>query len=241
MAAGTFIIVSALVGGCGGRSEKMTGGHGADQQESVCRKFAAWYTTENDEVTCDFEREALSLRCESTEFGVTTTTYATIDDAVGDNRPLGKITYSRRTLVVPEVIITETMGYDAAGRPTSSRPTIEETPPVENASHGSYGFEYTAWDAEKRPTQAYVTIVYEGPGRPPGGCAGQDETREYDDANRRYVVTRPDGGGPLCQGFVTTWTFDADGILIEEAFEREGLAVARNTQTTLETGEICRD
>lgn len=240
-AAGTLVIVSTLVAGCDGRSEKTTSsGHEGDQPEALCRKFPARYTMASVEATCDFERETLSLRCLSADFGVVTTTWATIDDAVNEDRPLGRITFSRRIHVSPEVTVTETMSYDDAGRPTSSNPTVEETPPLENIIIGSYGFEYTAWDAEKRPTRASVSAVYDGPGTPPGSCARQDETREYDDANRRYVVTRVAAGGPLCQGFVATSTFDADGILMELAIERDGL-VERVTQTTLEVGEICSD
>jgi hypothetical protein len=140
------------------------------------------------------------------------------------------------------VNFTHTFSYDSAGRPISSQPTIVETPPAENTGHGDDAFEYTDWDAEKRPTRALINLVYEGPPLlPPGGCFNQEETFEYDDANRKYVETRAPGGGANCLEIVRTWSFDADGILLEEARTFEGSDVIVIPYTTLETGEICRD
>jgi hypothetical protein len=239
--AATGLVFVALASGCGGRSEKTSGEPIVDEREPQCRKYAAWYTTDIDEVTCDFDRDTLSLRCDSVQFGISTTTWATIEDALAENHPIGKIAYSYRSFMMPDVTFTDTISYDDAGRPTSSHPTIVVAPSVENQGFGSDSFEYTAWDAEKRPTRATVTLVVEGPALPPTGCGGQEETYEYDDANRKYVVARTVGGGPLCRGIVRTWIFDADGIVIEEArqFVEPGVIIV--PYTTLEIGEICRD
>ena len=90
-----------------------------------------------------------------------------------------------------------------------------------------------------------MSLVFEGPGQPPGGCGGQEETYEYDDASQRFVTTRAPGNSPLCGELVTTRTFDADGLLLEEAWEYPGQpydgSQTLNKYTTLETGDICRD
>jgi hypothetical protein len=242
---GILGLIGALVlAACGGKSEKTTGDEDtADTREPLCRKFAARYTADGGETTCTFDRDTLSLRCSPTRYGVVTTTWDTLDDAVDDNRPVGRITASGRSYVSTEVTFTDAIAYDTAGRPLFSEAGVIETPPVENTGYGHEGLEYGAWDAGKRPTRARVSLVFEGPGVPLGGCGGRDEIYEYDDANQRFVTTRAPGNSPLCRELVTTRTFDADGILLEEAWESQpnNGDQTLNKYTTLETGEICRD
>src|SRR5688500_6927051 len=125
-------LIGALVlAACGGKSEKTTGGEDtADTREPLCRKFAARYTAGGGETTCTFDRDALSLRCSPTRYGVVTTTWDTLDDAVDDNRPVGRITASGRSTVTTEVTFTDAIAYDSAGRPLFSEAGVIETPPV---------------------------------------------------------------------------------------------------------------
>jgi hypothetical protein len=242
---GVLGLIGVLVlAGCGGKSASTTGdADTGDTREPLCRKFAARYATDGRESTCSFDRGTLSLHCSPTRYGVVTTTWDTIDDAVDDNRPVGRITASGRSFVSTDVTFTDAIAYDDAGRPLFSEAGVIETPPVENEGYGRESFEYAAWDPEKRPTSARVTLVFEGPGVPPGGCGSLDETYEYDDANQRFFTTRAPGGSPLCHALVTTRIFDADGLLLEETWESQPYdgSLTRRTYTTLETGEICRD
>lgn len=220
---------------CGGHSIA-TDDEGRTEQ-GACRAFASRYEYQGDVTECQFDRAELRMRCEPTLLGVWTTRWSSIEDALRENTPIGRITAASRSYVSDEVTFTDTISYDDAGRPTLSQAGVIDTSPTENRAHAHESREFLAWDVQRRPTRARVTTVWSG-APPPMPCTVGDETFEYDDENRRITWRRPTADTPLCLPVNSVSTYDEDGILVSVWSEQIGTT---SSVTVLERGRICLD
>jgi hypothetical protein len=235
---------------CGGRSvdasrtgNRSDAGAGGAPTES-CRLFAARFQrSDQTEVSdCSFERASLTLSCVLPD-RVVSTAWDTIDDAIADNRPVGRITLSTRSFDSTEARFTESVGYDDSGQPLFMNATAESKDPNSTASYGHESATYFGWDGAGRPIEAVLALVWSAPIRQGFHCDGQRQTYEYDDANHRVVTTRSGGEGLNCRAYTTTTTYDDAGLLVSETYEFEDPRppVQVVEYATFEAREICRD
>jgi hypothetical protein len=223
---------SRATGGASGTGSA-TGGTGGSGAPSVCRVYASRYVRENEGTetfyTCAFDRQSLTLSC--SEEGAERTfsdTWATIEDAVQENRPLGKLRMVSGTewarYTTPAIICAFTFDYtyDSLGRLTS----IVSIPASETCIAWDYYFD--SWDAEGRPTLGHAVQDAET-------CSEGEFAYEYDDVNRVITFTSS-GVGAGCESGRDQSTWDENGLL--QSVANDSGSVSRFT--TLETGEICR-
>jgi hypothetical protein len=215
--------VTAGEGGLGN-----TDGSGGAPGEN-CRWYTAQFTVTSaiDVQTsiCAFDRQSLTLTCSTERGDVTATIWATIDDAVRENQPLGMRRADRveQYIAFPgaECRLTQDLQYDGAGRQTASLVTIDPEAPC-----GTNQIAYHEWTSDGRPTHGIENGV--------GGetCAGGDVTIAYDDALRTITTTR--SGGTDCPDSTSVVSYDEHGF-------RTGSVVGSliTTYQTLATGEIC--
>jgi len=205
-----------------------TGGGGGTPGEN-CRLYTAEFTVtasiETQTWTCEFDRPSLTLTCTSERGDVTSTIWASIDDAVDENRPLGTRRADRveQYIAFPgaECRLTQDHQYDGAGRQTATAVTIDPDMPC-----GTNQIAYDEWASDGRPTHGIEEGV--------GGelCAGGDVTIAYDDDLRTITTTR--SGGTDCLDSTSVVSYDENGF-------RTGSVVGSiiTTYVTLATGEIC--
>jgi hypothetical protein len=222
--AGTGGDTSATAGDGGSGN---AGGSGAPGEN--CRRYTAQFTvtssSETQTSTCAFDRPSLALTCTTERGDVTTTIWATIDDAVRENQPLGTRRADRveQYIAFPgaECRLTQDLQYDGTGRQTASLVTIDPEAPCSTNQ-----IAYDAWAPDGRPTHGIEDGV--------GGeaCAGGDVTVAYDDTLRTITTTR--SGGTDCLDSTSVVSYDEDGF-------RTGSVVGSivTTYQTLATGEIC--
>jgi hypothetical protein len=217
---------TSATGGDGGSA--LTDGSGGAPGEN-CRRYATEFSvTSSMDVqtsTCAFDRPALTQTCTTERGDVTTTIWATIDDAVRENDPLG----IRRADRVEQYIafpgaacrLTQDLQYDGAGRQTATVVTIDPDMPC-----GTNELAYDEWAPDGRPTHGIENGV--------GGelCAGGDVTIAYDDDLRTLTTTR--SGGTDCLDSTSVASYDEDGFRTGSV---TGSIVI--TYQTLATGEIC--
>lgn len=221
---------SGEMSGAGEGGSEMTGGTGGGSGAS-CRTYATEFTVNGagafTTVTCAFERASLTQTCTTDIGGVTATIWATIEDAVGENSPLGTRRIDRtEDLVVftggaPDCRLTRDYQYDSSMRLTAIVVTIDPDAPC-----GTNEVTYDAWDPDGRPTHGIETGV--------GGelCAEGDMTLAYDDELRTITTTR--SGGTDCPDAMNVLNHDEDGL---RTISANGPNVI--TYETLATGEIC--
>jgi hypothetical protein len=202
-----------------------------------CRKFASRATMSRLDGTinfeCSFHRETLAITCQDSEADggilamATAESWATIEDAVGENRPVGKYKSSFYSTAVVDgpvaCMFRFDMSFDSLGRVTSRRATPELLEGPCDASSESYD----TWDSEGRPTHGSARSAGLGE------CYGQDLVIAYDDAAGTVSMTL--GEGSNCLHTTLVWTYDADGILIRYGFDETVV----NDYTIHETQEIC--
>jgi len=205
-----------------------TGGSGGAPGES-CRLYTAAFTVTTTSgvqaSSCAFDRPTLTLTCTTERGDVTTTIWATIDDAVRENRPLGTRRADRveQYIAFPgaECRLTQDHQYDGAGRQTATVVTIDPDMPC-----GTNEIAYDEWAPDGRPTHGIENGV--------GGelCAGGDVTFTYDDVQLTITTTR--SGGTDCAESTSVVSYDESGF-------RTGSVVGSivTTYETLATGEIC--
>jgi hypothetical protein len=226
---------SRATGGASGTGGA-TGGTAGGGAPGACRLYASRYVRENagteTSYTCAFDRPSLTLSCTDGDDVYSTRdwsdTWARIEDAVQDNRPLGKHTLVRSTewsLYADLGIVcdfTFDYAYDSLGRLTS----IVSTPVSESCITSDVY--YDSWDDEGRPTRGIATAAI-------GPCSEVDVTYEYDDANRTILSTSV-GVGTECESRRSQSTWDENGLVLSVSDQSGNLY----RYTTLETGEICR-
>jgi hypothetical protein len=222
---------SRATGGASGTGSA-TGGTAGSDAPSACRLYASRYVREiagaETLYTCAFDRPSLTLSCNDGVSGNRSTTWARIEDAVQENRPLGRLRMVRSTeyerFQTPAITCAFTFDYtyDSFGRLTS----IVSTPASETCITSD--FYYDSWDAEGRPMRGTVVAAT-------GSCPEVDVTYEYDDANRVITVTAS-GAGTECESGSGQSTWDENGLLQSTAYDSGNVI----RYTTLETGEICR-
>jgi hypothetical protein len=209
-----------------------------------CRLFAARFqrSDQAEMSVCAFERASLTLSCILPD-RIVSTAWDTIDDAVADNRPVGRITLSTRSFDSAEARFTESVGYDDSGQPRFMNATAESKDPNSTASYGHESATYLGWDGARRPTQAVLALVWSAPIRQGFHCDGQLQTYEYDDANHRVITARSGGEGLNCRAYTTMTTYDDAGLLVSETYEFEDPRPPEPVveYATFEAREICRD
>jgi hypothetical protein len=221
---------AAMGGMAGAGGSRVAGGSGGGSGDS-CRQYATEYTRtssgEFEAWTCAFDRPSVTTTCTSDVGDVRATTWAGIENAVAENRPVG----SRRAERTTETIAFSSRpcrltrdfshSHDGYGRLTAVEVTIDPTAPC-----GTSEVTYDAWDAAGRPTHGIENGV--------GGelCAGQDVSLTYDDALR--TITSARSGGTDCLAYTSVSQYDEDGI---PTTSMTGAIVT--TYDTLQTGEIC--
>jgi hypothetical protein len=152
-------------------------------------------------------------------------TWATIDDAVGENRPIGFFRGIRSSVWIS--IDTVNCGFeyeltrDEIGRLTGIIPTR-----IGDTTCGVNGAVYDAWDEQGRPTHGTEYGVGIDP------CQDQEVSIAYDDGNR--IITRTRSGDSDCSADTDTSTYDQDGIQTSS-----NVGTDSYTYVTLETAEIC--
>jgi hypothetical protein len=222
-------------GGRGGAGTSGTGG----TPPNDCRTYASRATITGLNGTipfdCGFHPDTLSMGCSDSDDAdgflnlATGEVWATIEDAVSENRPVGKYksSYYGTAMVDGPVacMFRFDMSFDSLGRMTSKRATPEllEGPCDANSET------YDAWDSEGRPTHGSARSSGIGE------CFGQDLTIAYDDAAGTVSTTL--SGGSNCLDDTSVWTYDARGILIRYAV---GDTVV-NDYAIHETQQICVD
>ena len=215
-------------GGTGGDTSALAGG-GGGAPGTNCRSYATEFTVTSSgsfqTVTCTFDRASLTQTCTTERGDITSTIWATLADAVRENRPLG----ARRADRVEQLIafpaecrLTQHFQYDSSGRLSATVVTIDPEAPC-----GTNQAVYDAWDADGRPIHGIENGV--------GGelCAGGDLSFTYDDPLR--TITTVHSGGSDCLAFKTIANHDADGLRTTAG---NGTRIS-STYQTLATGEIC--
>lgn len=219
-------------GGSSGASGESSGGSSPE-----CRVYATSYdqrsTGAQSRFECEFSRESLTLACNDGQGVVTNETWATIEDAVAENRPVGNY----RAVVYEASFMSDTIAcsfrfdtsFDARGRATS----IQATPELLEGPCAGYDVSYDAWDTEGRPTHGSSDEVsaLEFP------CSGQDLAISYDDVTRSVGFERTGGSGEGCFEVESTTIHDANGL--PTLLTSNGAVVYE--YTTLATAEICLD
>ena len=220
-----------LAGMAGESGAGMSGGNGGTSAAG-CRRYATAYTVSSTgkfvTVSCAFERASLAMTCTTDAGDVTVTTWATIEDAVGEYRPIGL----RRAAGTEETIaftsgecrLSRDFHYDGAGRLTALTVTIDPDAPC-----GTNEATYDTWDADGRPTHGLENGV--------GGetCVAGEVSFAYDDAARAITTTH--SGGTDCVAFTTVLNHDADGLRTTAVNGTSGAVTS--TYQTLATGELC--
>src|SRR6185503_19025397 len=168
-----------------------TGNGGSGGSATGCRVYASRFVQDRVgqslNYECSFERAALTMRCTSDGDITTTETWATIEDAVTESRPVGKFKSATYTTAVSNATLMCTFrfdqSFDSLGRLTSVVATAE----MLDESCTSNSVYYDSWDGDGRPTHGTA----EGVGNDP--CFGQDLSVAYDDDHR--IVTDTLTGG----------------------------------------------
>lgn len=223
--------------GSGGASGT-SGSGGTAGAPIACRTYASRYVLSQPgstmTVDCRFVRETLAMVCtddgEDPSLALTTSEiWATLEDAVTENRPIGKFkakTFSNALVDGPIACMFRfDMSFDSLGRITAMRATPEllEGPCDANSET------YDTWDSEGRPTHGSARSAGLGE------CFGQELDLAYDDAARSVTLTLGEGSNCLVGTFAST--FDENGILTR--YTADDFVAAE--YTTLETAELCVD
>jgi hypothetical protein len=205
----------------------------------LCRRFA----TQTREVrtgtpaagetmtTCAFDSTQIALTCTTFDAGgnsstSTVTRWASVEDAVAHNVPIGLSSAQRVSSLRGPCTITQEYRYDAQARLT----TIQSS--VDTAACGSFSAVYDSWDSRKRPLTGTMTGV-----GTLAGCTGQKVTRDIDDARGSLTVSYRQGAG--CSDGTVVQSYDAEGILLSlQADSPSGQQTV--THTILATSTICR-
>jgi hypothetical protein len=236
-----------MISACGGR---------ASSQGSTpsCRVYATEYAasgTQQSTTTCAFDRGSLTLSC-TTSDGLdagappsehSDMTWATIDDAVQEDRPIGKHLFVRELFAfsaLPNCSYTFTPSYDSSRRVVSE--DLES-----DGSCTTMNTVYSAWDSFGRPTLGTRSgMVFTTQGLPAEPCTGQQITEEFDDEHHMVTVVTSGGtdganGNPPgnCLDSTSFETFDENGILIAYSV-KEPSDSRSTTYTILGTASICR-
>ncbi len=176
---------------------------------------------------CTFDRSTITTTCTTTAgpASTSTTTWASIDDAVASEHPIGKFTHRTSRTTSDACVITNTLSYDLSGRATSSLATASAT-----TCKGT-SLVYGPWDPLGRPILATVFGVGAET------CMGGNMTLSYDDALR--TVTTTHSGGVGCVSWTTTARYNADGIVIASTLS-QGSISATSDLSIVSTAQICK-
>ena len=213
-------------GGSGGTSA----GSGGTSAGS-CRRYATEFTVNPtgslQTWRCAFDRASLTMTCTSDRGDVNATTWPTIEDAIGENQPIGlrraKETKQSNTASSDKCRISRQYQYDSSGR-LSAIPVTIDPPGACITSEVAYD----AWDADRRPTH--------GTEHSTAGlsCSGGELSLTYDDALR--TITTVSDGGTGCVTSTTVVNHDENGIRTSSETPNASLSISYNT---IATAELC--
>jgi hypothetical protein len=164
-----------------------------------------------------------------------TTTWATIHDAVISNRPIGKstaksTTYSAATQYNPycNVDFLDANDFDDTGRQLSDTATVSAPACASDIKYSPWTYRFDSWDWLGRNKTATYTDAL-------GFCTNGVWTAIYDDGAR--TVTNKGGG---CAERQSTTTYSADGIATATLSFYDGTEEI-DTMTYSAFEEICED
>ena len=227
-------LAAALLAGCGSARSGSGGANGS------CRLYATQATTVTGSTryvsTCSFDRPTITMHCTSAPVSppgtssTNSTTWATIEDALASNHPIGKFTLAHTAYSAGPCSYTVDYLYDSSGRSTTLHVVLLPGSPADCAVPDEVT--NTAWDALGRPTAGTFSVTR-------FSCNGT-RTLSYDDVSRTVTLVKSacTGGSTGESALTSTSTYNADGLLLQGTTTINGMTSAI-VETIGATAQIC--
>jgi hypothetical protein len=155
-------------------------------------------------------------------------TYASSADFIDEVKVVGR-DLCQREVYSGAYVASDVYVYDAQRRLIA----IQVQEPVDGGQ-GAYGWTYTAWDAQGRPTAGSLDA-------PQAACTGMPVSITYDDQARKKTTSIDEAAGQgtgCATQVITSWkVYDSQGNVVEETHPSQ----ATSTRTTVtKTARVCK-